>query len=292
MTLRAILLSSAVLLGTMGLIAAPVFAAEAPMQTTAMSGDAPVANEPIAAAEAALVRARGALQCRFAFSLQEEAANRAVWVDRPLTVRQSLEFDPRRDPGERWRVLNTTRTDTRAQRRQLNLGGRSDPRTDLLSLTVEGDVRITNLQLKETRPDAWVFSFVPEATNEVSTQGQSFLNELVGELVVSRQTGSVIERTLLVDGAYDAGQGRVQNSRFTRRYRDVDGLTVVATTEQQFMMSARGQPVRTTGRQTYSGVTPICAAGDLEAINLAEATSGSRERDDTPAPARGARPAG
>lgn len=246
---------------------------------TADDTTARAAADPIAIAKAALERNRPALQCRFAFTLVEKAENKTIWATYDLSRRNRMEFDPRRPIGERWRILAASRAHG-DQRRQMNWGARSDPRADLLTLTLEGDVEISDLKLQEARADAWVFSFAPIASSTVNKTSHNWLNQLQGELIVSRGTGEVVGRTLRQAGAFEEGLGRLRTGVFARTYATKGAYSFTAATNQEMEMSAAGKRVKTTGEQTITNVTPICDAGEVARIAAMEAAGVRRELSD------------
>jgi hypothetical protein len=266
--MRKVLLASALALS---MIAAPVLAQDTP---------APVgAAEAVATAQAAIARSKSALQCRFAFTMKEKAANQTLWASFDLERSQTASYDPRRERGERWEVKGASRPRVE-QRRQMNWGTRSDPRTDVLTIPLEGDIEITELKLTEERPDAWVFSFKPFATGTVNPQGRGWLNQLTGELVVSK-SGQIVSRTLIQQGVFEAGLGRARDSRFTRFYSaGRNGEALLASTKQELTMSARGRGVDSVGEQVYSGVEPICDPAEVKRIADYESSESWREKGD------------
>jgi hypothetical protein len=250
----------------------------------ALADDASLANaDPVAVAKAALERNRPALQCRFAFTLVEKAENQTIWATFDLKRRNRMEFDPRRPIGERWRILAANRAHG-DQRRQMNWGARSDPRADLLTLTLEGDVEISELKLQEARPDAWVLSFTPVATGTVNKTSHNWLNQLQGELIVSRGSGEVVGRTLRQVGAFEEGMGRLRTGSFSRTYAAKGPYSFTAATNQDMEMSAAGKRVKTIGEQTITAVTPICDAAEVARIAAMEAAAPQRELSDRTAP--------
>jgi hypothetical protein len=246
------------------------------------------AADPVAVAQAALERNRPQLQCRFAYTLVEEAANKTMWATYDLTRKNRMEFDPRRPIGERWRILGANRQ-AGDQRRQMNWGARSDPRSDILTLTLEGDIKIKDLALIETRPDAWVFSFKPEATGTVNRTAHSWLNQLTGELVVSRATGEVVGRTLRQVGAFEEGLGRLREGVFQRAYASNGTYSFTAATNQKMEMSAQGKQVQSNGKQQISGIVPICDPAEVARIAALELEGPGRELNDRPETPTGTR---
>ncbi len=240
------------------------------------------AASPVSVAQAALARSRASLECRFAFTLEEEGAATAPWATWPADAKQTLQFDPRRAIGDRWKIIRNEKNVRKDIRRQFNVGGRSDPHADLLTLTLEGDVDITDITLKQERPDVWVFGFKPSATSTVNREAHSFLNALEGELWVSRQTGEIVRRTLLIAEPFDSGLGRVRVANFTREYAPADGGAVITRgTRQNMTITVQGRGVESTGRQTISAITPICDPAEVRAIAEMEARDVSYERSDS-----------
>jgi hypothetical protein len=243
----------------------------------------PIAATPVEIAQAALARARPALACRFAFTLQEEGSAKSLFAQDPSAVKQTIEFDPRRAIGDRWKIIRNEKNVRREIRRQLNWGGRSDPRADMLTLTLEGDIDITELQLKEERPDAWVFSFTPFATSTVNQEAHVFLNALKGELWVSRANNQIVRRRLFIEEPFDTGLGRIRVADFDRVYVDNgSGYTVTQDTVQKMSITVQGRGVDSHGKQRISGVTPICDPAEVRAIAEMEARDVGYERSDGP----------
>lgn len=239
---------------------------------------------PMAIAQAALERGRPALACRFAFTLEEEGVADSLRSDYPNDAKQTVEFDPRRAIGERWRILKNEKNVRREIRRQFNWGGRSDPRADVLTLTLEGDVDITDLQLKEERPDVWVFAFKPSATSTVNREAHVFLNALSGELWVSRSSGQIVRRTLRVVEPFDTGLGRVRVADFERTYaEDGAGYAITRNTAQKMSISVQGRGIDAKGSQRISNVTPICDPAEVGAIAEMETREVQYERSDVTA---------
>ena len=239
-------------------------------------------SHPLKVAQAALARSRASLQCRFAFTLEEEGVANAPWATWPADAKQTLQFDPRRAIGERWKIIRNEKNVRKDIRRLFNLGGRSDPHADLLTLTLEGDVDITDLQLKEERADVWVFSFKPFATTTVNPEAHVFLNALVGELWVSRQSGEIVRRTLLIDEPFDSGLGRVRVANFMREYLPgQSGYAMTRGTAQKMTITVQGRGIESEGRQTISEIQPICDPVEVRAIAEMEARGVSYERSDS-----------
>ena len=241
--------------------------------------------DPLAVAQTALDRARGSLKCRYAFTLVEKGQNETIWASFDLSQRQTLEFDPRRPVGQRWRILATTRTDRIYQRRVLNYGGRSDPKTDLLTLTLEGDVVIRDLALQSETPASWVFSFKPSASNTVNINAHPFLNAMSGELHVSKATGQVTRRRIFLKEPFDAGVGRVRAGDFTRDYAVTDiGAPLVRATNQLLSTTVYGRGIDSTGEQIIRNITAICDRAEVERIAAMEAAAPNVERSDVKPP--------
>lgn len=239
-------------------------------------------TNPVSVAQAALARSRASLDCRFAFTLEEEGVANAPWATWPADAKQTLQFDPRRAIGDRWKIIRNEKNVRKDIRRQFNVGGRSDPRADLLTLTLEGDVDINDITLKQERPDVWVFGFKPSATSTVNREAHSFLNALEGELWVSRQTGEIVRRTLLIAEPFDSGLGRVRVGNFMRVYAPgQNGAAITRDTRQKMTITVQGRGVESEGRQTISDVTPICDPAEVRAIAEMEARDVSYERSDS-----------
>lgn len=263
------------------LVLAAVAAVALPLGAS-MAADPAPAN-PVAIAQAALSRARPALACRFAFTLQEEGSADSNYVRYPPSVKQTIEFDPRRAIGDRWQIVRNEKNIRREIRRQMNWGGRSDPRADMLTLTLEGDIDITDLQLKEERPDVWVMSFKPFATSTVNREAHVFLNALKGELWVSRATNQIVRRRLYIEEPFDTGLGRIRVADFDRIYADNGlGYSVTQDTAQKMSITVQGRGVDAQGKQRISGVTPICDPAEVRAIAEMEARDVGYERSDAP----------
>lgn len=265
-----------------------IVAASAAAAVAAWAADpAPVAvaapGSPVDIAQAALARSRGALQCRFAFTLEEEGVADAPWADYPADAKQTVQFDPRRAIGDRWKIIKNEKNVRSDIRRQFNWGGRSDPRADMLTLTLEGDVDITELTLKEERRDVWVFGFKPFATSTVNRQAHVFLNVLEGELWVSRQSGEVVRRVLRVKEPFDTGLGRVRVADFSRDYAPGEGgYAFTRDTAQKMQITVQGRGVDASGRQTISDVIPICDPAEVQRIAEMEARDVTYEKSDAP----------
>jgi hypothetical protein len=243
------------------------------------------AADPVLVAQAAVDRARASLKCRYAFTLVEQGQNETIWATYDLRQRQTLEFDPRRPPGQRWRILATTRTDRIYQRRVLNVGGRSDPKTDLLSLTLEGDIVIRDLALQSETLTSWVFSFQPSASNTVNITAHPFLNAMSGELHVSKATGQVTRRRIYLKEPFDAGVGRVRAGDFVRDYALGDnGVPLVRATNQLLSTTVYGRGIDSTGVQSVRNVTPICDPAEVARIAAMEAEAPNVERSDVKPP--------
>ena len=252
--------------------------ADAPEQAAA---SAIAQRSPVEVAQAALDRSRASLQCRFAFTLQEKGEADAPWATWEADAQHTLEFDPRRGIGERWRIVQNERNIRRTIRRQFNYGGRSDPHTDLLTVTLEGDVSINDLRLLEERPDVWVFEFSPSATSTVNRDAHSFLNKLQGELWVSRSTGSVVRRSLKISEPFESGIGRVNTGIFVREYSETPpGFAFVQGTNQTMSVTVQGRGVDTQGRQRITAVQPICDPAEVRRIAEMEARDEQYERTD------------
>lgn len=249
------------------------------------AANAPPNPDPVAIARAALEAAQGSLRCRYAFTLEERGENDTTWATFDLKQRQTLQFDPRRPMGDRWRILSTTRPDRIYQRRVFNYGGRSDPKTDLLTLTLEGDVVISDLALQSETSDAWVLSFRPSASDIVSRTGQPFLNAMTGELTVDKATGAIVRRRIFLKEPFDAGVGRVREGNFVREYGPGDaGAPLVRATNQLLVVTVRGRGIDTVGEQKIRNITPICDPAEVDRIAAAEAAAPNLERSDVKPP--------
>ncbi len=271
--MRSLILALA--LTTTALTAVGAAVAADPASTTATSS-------PLSVAQAALARSRASLECRFAFTLEEEGQATAPWATWPADAKQTLQFDPRRPIGDRWKIIRNEKNVRKDIRRQFNVGGRSDPHADLLTLTLEGDVEITDLQLKAERPDVWVFSFKPFATSTVNAEAHVFLNALAGELWVSRQTGEIVRRTLLIAEPFDSGLGRVRVGNFMREYvPGQGGYAITRDTAQNMTITVQGRGVESEGRQSISDVQPICDPAEVRSIAEMETRDVSYERSDS-----------
>jgi hypothetical protein len=211
----------------------------------------------------------------------ERGENDTVWASFDLKQSQTLQFDPRRPIGERWRILATTRSDRLYQRRVFNYGGRSDPRTDLLTLTLEGDVAIRDLTLTGETPAAWTFGFRPSASPIVNRMAHPFLNALQGELQIDKASGDVISRRLFLSSTFDAGAGRVRKGDFTRFYeRQADGAVVLRAATSKLGVSVYGRQIDSEGDQTIRNIIPICDAAEVQRIAAMEAAAPNIERTD------------
>jgi hypothetical protein len=277
--LRTLVLSLAVVIAS-GAVGAAAWAADpAPAGMSA----------PMDAAQAALARSRAQLACRFAFTLEEEGEADMAGATWPADAKQTLNFDPRRPIGERWKIIRNEKNIRKKIRRQFNWGGRSDPRADMLTITLEGDVDITDLTLKETRPDMWVFAFKPFATSTVNRQAHVFLNAMEGELWISRQSGDVVRRVLRVAEPFDTGLGRVRTGDFVRTYAPgANGHSFTRDTAQKMQITVQGRGVDAVGRQTISEIVPICDPAEVQAIAEMEARDVTYEKSDQE-PATGSR---
>lgn len=254
----------------------------APLAASVAAEPQPGAN-PVDVAQAALARARPSLACRFAFTLAEEGVANAPWADWPEDAKRTVQFDPRRAIGDRWRIIRNEKGLRPQIRRQFNWGGRSDPHADMLTLTLEGDVDIGELRLKEERADVWVFSFTPTATDTVNPQAHIFLNALHGELWVSRRTGQIVRRDLHIVEPFDTGLGRVRVADFHRDYaEDGSGYAITRATAQKMSISVQGRGVDAEGTQRISDVIPICDPAEVQRIAEMEARDVQDEKSDGP----------
>lgn len=259
-------------------VAAPETTAATPESTPAAVAPPAVPTNPTELIAFARADALEAQQCRFAFSRAQTTAAQSGWsgADAEMIVR----FDPRLPIGERWTVVHATRQQ-RAMERSLAREDRKALPFDLMTLTAEGEYTFENIELRAEHEDRLVYSFQPRMvpTRIASETGQGIIEQLVGEVEVSRATGRIISTTLREppadSGAVRAmGIVRVHRALLRNGYvAGADDRLMIETGTQMFAMSAMLSQTEVTTSFRFSEIEPICDPAEVARINAAEAAA-------------------
>lgn len=215
-------------------------------------------------------------QCRFAFSRAQTTAAQAGWsgADADMVVR----FDPRLPIGTRWTVVSATRQQ-RAMQRALEREDRKALPFDLMTLTAEGEYTFENAAVRAEHPDRVVYSFAPRmvASRVADETGQGIIEQLVGEVEVSRETGRIISTTLREppeEAVRALGIVRVRRALFRNGYvLNDDGQLLIETGTQMLSMSALLTQTEVTTTFRFSDIEPICDPAEVARMNEAEAAA-------------------
>jgi hypothetical protein len=256
----------------------PAVAEAAPPAAEAIAPPAPaIPTDAMELAAFALANAREPARCRFAFSRLQTTVAQSGWSD--ADAEMVIRFDPRLAIGERWTVVRATRQQ-RAIQRALSRQDRSGLPFDLISLTAEGEYTFENLQLTAEHPDRLVYSFAPRAIPERAADetGVGIIEQLIGELEVSRETGRAISSTLREPppGTPVRALGIVRVHRALLRNNFVPGAEGFALTDsgsQMFNMSALLTRTEVTNSFRFTEIEPICDPAEVERIAAAEAAA-------------------
>ncbi len=256
-------------------------ATEAP--ATAPTGDAaPLAaaqaipTDPMELAAFARANALEPAQCRFAFSRAATTAARVACSDADAEV--VVRFDPRLAIGERWTVVRAERQQ-RALQRNLAREDRKALPFDLIALTAEGEWTMENLAFATEHPDRYVYSFVPRMIPERSSSetGQGIIEQLIGEVEISRETGRVIATTLREppeEAVRALGIVRVRRALLRSSFADGPNALHIADGGSQMMsMSALLTQTELTTTFRYTDVEAICDPAEVARIGEAEAAA-------------------
>jgi len=229
----------------------------------------------------ALANAQQATQCRFAFDRAATANAHVGWSDSDADV--VVHFDPRLALGQRWTVVRAARQQ-RAIERQMQQEDRKGFPSDLIMLTAQGEWTYEDLALINTFPDHYVFSYRPATiTDRNDTQtGTNIIDQLVGEIEVSRTDGRLI-RSELHEPRDTAVRSlaivRVQHALITQSFSNAaNDLRVADSGSMMYQMSAILTQSALTTTFRYSNIEPICDPAEVARIVETEAGGVSRRR--------------
>jgi hypothetical protein len=240
-------------------------------------------TDPMELAAFALANAREPARCRFAFTRLQTAAAQVGWSD--ADAEAVIRFDPRLAIGERWTVVRATRHQ-RAMQRSLAREDRKGLPSDLITLTAEGEWTFENLAFVREHEDRYVYSYTPVIIPErsASEAGEGIIEQLIGEVEISRESGRVMSSTLREPppGTAVRAMGIVRVHRALLRSHYVpreDGLHVADSGSQMFAMSALLSQTEVTTSFRFTEVEPICDPAEVARIQEAEAAAVAAHAD-------------
>jgi hypothetical protein len=241
-----------------------------------------VPTDPMELVAFALANAREAQQCRFAFTRLQTTAAQVTWSN--ADAEGEIRFDPRLPIGERWTVVRASRQQ-RAIQRALSRQDRKGLPFDLITLAAEGEWRFENVALASELPDRYVYNFTPRMIPERSADetGAGIIEQLVGQLEVSRETGRVLASTLREPPPGTAvramGIVRVHRALLHNFYNtDAGGRQITESGSQMFQMSALLSQTEVTTSFRFTNVEPVCDPAEIERITAAEAAAQAADR--------------
>ncbi len=259
--------------------AAPETVATPPTEALAA---APVPTDPMELVAFARSNAQEPARCRFAFTRLQTTVAQAGWSD--ADAEAVIRFDPRLAIGERWTVVRATRQQ-RGIQRALTRQDRTGLPFDLITLTAEGEYTFEDVRLSSEHPDRFVYSFAPRMIPERAADqtGVGIIEQLVGELEVSRETGRVLASTLREPppGTAVRALGIVRVHRALLRNSFIPGSEGFALTDsgtQMFQMSALLSQTEVTTAFRFTEVEPICDPAEVARIAEAEAAAVAARR--------------
>ncbi|WP_395644438.1 hypothetical protein [Terricaulis sp.] len=255
-----------------------------PSETAAPAGDTPppalealvpaLPTDPMELVAYALENARQPAQCRFVFNRVIATNARAGWSDSEADA--IVRFDPRLPLGERWTVTQAARQQ-RAIQRAMSREDRKGFPSDLMMLTAEGEYFYDNVAFARELPDRYVYSFTPRVNRERtdSDTGIGIIEQLVGEVEVSRETGRVISSTLREppEGAVRAlGIVRVHRALVRNSFAPgANDLHLADSGSQMYQMSALLTQTEVTTTFRYTDIEPVCDPAEVARIQETEA---------------------
>ena len=235
-----------------------------------------VPTDPTELLAFALANAREPNQCRFAFSRLSATDAHVGWSD--ADAESVVRFDPRLPVGERFVVERATRNQRGMQRAYAREDRKALP-FDLINLVNEGEFTYDNPTVARELPDRILYSYVPNmvAGRSSSETGEGIVEQLVGELEVSRETGRIISNTLREPpaGAVRAlGIVRVHQALLRTEYApSTSDYQLAQGGSQMLAMSALLTQTAVTTSFRISDVEAICDPAEVTYIQEAEATA-------------------
>jgi len=269
-------------------------AAEAPAQATEATTEAAAApvtepaapptipTDPMELAAFALAHAREPAQCRYAFSRMSTTAAQVAWSDAEAEL--VVRFDPRLPIGERWVVEQASRQQ-RAIERSFAREDRKGLPFDLIGLMAEGEWTFENLAFVRELPDRYVYSYTPAIIPErsASETGEGIIEQLVGELEVSRETGHIISSTLREppeEAVRAMGIVRVRRALLRSAYApSANNYHLTDSGSQMMSMSALLTNTEVTTSFRMTNIEAICDPAEVARIVEAETAAAAARRD-------------
>jgi hypothetical protein len=253
--------------------AAPALQSAAPSPPAAAAAAA-LPSDPMDLAHYALANAQQTTRCRFAFDRAVTVNAHAGWTDSEADL--VVHFDPRLALGTRWTVIRAARQQ-RAVERQMQQEDRKGFPSDLMMLTAQGEWTYEDLALHNTFPDHYVFSYRPAAiTDRNDTQtGTNIIDQLVGELEVSRTDGRLL-RSELHEPRDTAVRSlaivRVQHALISQSFSNgANDMRIADGGSMMYQMSALLTQTALTTTFRYSNIEPICDPAEVARIVETEA---------------------
>lgn len=258
--------------------------AQIPGTPTAATGtDQQSAIDPVASAQAILLKADEASQCRFAFTQKTVVGARvdARFIREGKSAGESeVRFDPRRPIGSRFMVVSANSQQKELQK-NLTASDKQGFPTDLFVLLPEGEFRITALAWKPSPPNATLYSFTPDAilARGSTPANAKILGQFEGELEVDLTTGRVSKIMVRTpEEGVKVGRAKLK-SMLERDFALVDGrftLTerVVKSEAATAMLSATAALNVAT---LFGDIEPICDPAEVANIVAAESAVKKRK---------------
>lgn len=237
-----------------------------------------VPTDPMELVAYALENARQPAQCRFAFNRVIATNARAGWSDADADA--VVRFDPRLPLGERWTVVQAARQQ-RAIQRAMSREDRKGFPSDLMMLTAEGEFSFENVAFVRELPDRYVYSYTPHVNRERtdSDTGIGIIEQLIGELEVSRETGRVMNSTLREppeEAVRALGIVRVHRALVRSNFVPaVNDFHLSDSGSQMYQMSALLSQTEVTTTFRYTDIEAICDPSEVTRIQETEATGAS-----------------
>lgn len=233
-----------------------------------------IPTDPMELAAFALANAREPGQCRFAFSRLTTTAAQVAWSDADADV--VARFDPRLPIGERWQLLRAS-SQERAIRRSMEREDRKGLASDLIMLLAEGEWTFEDLALTAEHADRYVYAYTPRTVpgRAIDETGIAIIEQLVGELEVSRETGRMLSSTLReppAEAVRSLGIVRVHRALLRNSYiPGANGFQLAEGGSQMLSMSALLTRTELTTVFRYQEVEPICDPAEVARIAETEA---------------------
>lgn len=261
---------------------APAETAPPPVTPEAQALAPVIPTDPMELLAYALENARQPAQCRFAFNRVVATNARSGWSDADADA--ILHYDPRLAPGARWTVVQARRQQRAIERAMAREDRKGFP-ADIMMLTPEGEWSFQNAAFVRELPDRYVYSYTPYVNRDRtdSETGIGIIEQLVGEVEVSRETGLVLSSTLREppeEAVRALGIVRVHRALVRSNYiPGANDFLLTDSGSQMYQMSALLTQTEVTTTFRYTDVEAICDPSEVTRIqDMETAAAGARRR--------------